>query len=304
MSDSGSNALKALTDFWSAQGTALLEAQVRATRSMTEGMQAMLGGSGLTVPTTDLNTPELAKATEAMVQLWSAASGLSADLASRLSQATGGDANGLFDRIADPRQWMTATGGMDDALARMVDAPRLADLFDVERRCGSVMRRWAELRQSSLDHQRVVLEAWMRAGQDYMTELAGRTTTAGKALEPKQAMALWTEIGNRTMLEAQRSEPFLKSQRAMIRASTELRLAQSELSEHFGKQYGLPTRTEIDDVHRSLTEMRRELRRTRRELDALKAAKPPSPAAGPAAGTGPPSAPTRRRPQPPGRKAR
>ena len=159
---------------------------------------------------------------------------------------------------------------MDEALARMVDGPRLADLWDVERRYGSVMRRWTELRQRGFEHQRVVLDAWMRAGQQYMTELTGRTGADGKALEPKQALALWTEIGNRHMLETQRSEPFLKSQRDMIRASTELRIAQAELSEFIGKQYGLPTRTELDDVHRSMTEMRRELRKLRRELDAAK----------------------------------
>ena len=66
--------------------------------------------------------------------------------------------------------------------------------------------------------------------------------------------------------ETQRSEPFLRSQREMIRASTELRVAQAELVEHFGKQYGFPTRTELDDVHRTLTEMRREMRRLRRTL--------------------------------------
>jgi polyhydroxyalkanoate synthase subunit PhaE len=52
----------------------------------------------------------------------------------------------------------------------------------------------------------------------------------------------------------------------MIRASTELRMAQQELVEHFGQQYGFPTRTELDDVHRTVTELRRELRTMRREL--------------------------------------
>jgi hypothetical protein len=51
----------------------------------------------------------------------------------------------------------------------------------------------------------------------------------------------------------------------MIRATTELRIAQQELVEHFGKQYGFPTRTELDDVHRTVTELRRELRAIRRD---------------------------------------
>lgn len=46
--------------------------------------------------------------------------------------------------------------------------------------------------------------------------------------------------------------------------------------EHFGKQYGFPTRTELDDVHRTLTDMRRELRRMKRALADAQTA-PPAP---------------------------
>lgn len=273
--------LKALTDFWSAQATTMLGMQQTMARSMAEGMQAMVG-AGQTSGSADATpSPELAQAGEAMAQLWSAATGLSAELAGRLTQVNDGSgaASEMLERIANPRYWLAGTPEMDDVLARMVDGPRLADLFDVERRYGNVMRRWTELRRTGFEHQRVLLESWMQTSHKFMTELAGRSSADGKPLEIKQVVALWTEIGNRQMLETQRSEAFLRSQRDTIRASTELRIAQAELSEHIGKQYGLPTRTEMDDVHRTMTEMRRELRRTRRELDALKQTKPAAPVA-------------------------
>ena len=245
--------LKVLTEFWSAQGDAILQAQQAMARSLL----------GLTEKgQSDPASPDLSKATDAMARLWSVATEMSAEMASRLPQA-----------VADPRQWMgqwmSGTGLMDDMLAGVAEAPRLADLFDLERRSAGVMRRWTELRQRSLEHQQLLLQTWMEAGQAYSAKLAA----AESRLEPKQALALWTEIANRALIEAQRSEPYLLSQRAVIRASTALRLAQNELSEHIGKQYGLPTRTEVDDLHRSMTEMRREVRRTRRELDALQAVK-------------------------------
>ncbi|MGI4808205.1 MAG: poly(R)-hydroxyalkanoic acid synthase subunit PhaE [Janthinobacterium lividum] len=275
---------KALTDFWSAQGAALLGMQQAVTRSMTEGMQAMVG-AGEAFGGGGASSPELAQASDAMMQLWSAATSLSTELAGRLTQVNDGSgaASEVLERITNPRYWLAGTPEMDDVLARMVDGPRLADLFDVERRYGNVMRRWTELRRTGFEHQRVLLESWMKASQTFLGELGGRSSVQGKPLEPKQIVALWSEIGNRQMLETQRSESFLRSQRDMIRASTELRIAQAEMSEHLGKQFGLPTRTEIDDVHRSLTEMRRELRRTRRELDALKQAQSAASAAAPAA---------------------
>jgi hypothetical protein len=66
------------------------------------------------------------------------------------------------------------------------------------------------------------------------------------------------------LLEMQRSEAFLEAQARSIRASTELRMAQHELVEFYGERYGFPTRRELDDVHKSVTELRRELRALRR----------------------------------------
>lgn len=60
----------------------------------------------------------------------------------------------------------------------------------------------------------------------------------------------------------------------MIRASTELRVAQQELVEHFGAQYGFPTRTELDDVHQTVTALRREVRALRQELQMVAASVP------------------------------
>lgn len=84
-------------------------------------------------------------------------------------------------------------------------------------------------------------------------------------MDAKAALVLWTETANWQLLETQRSEPFLQTQAAMIRAGTELRMAQQELVEHFGRQYGFPARTALDDVHHTVTQLRREVRALQRE---------------------------------------
>ena len=64
----------------------------------------------------------------------------------------------------------------------------------------------------------------------------------------------------------QRSERYLNSQARLLKASTELRLAQQAVAEYYGQMFGLPTRTELDDVHRTVTELRRALRAVERRL--------------------------------------
>ena len=51
----------------------------------------------------------------------------------------------------------------------------------------------------------------------------------------------------------------------MLKASTDLRLAQRELAEYYSEMFGYPTRAELDDVHKTVTELRRELRALKRE---------------------------------------
>ena len=260
---------KSLTDFWTAQNHAFMEAQQQALRATMEGMQAMASGKMPDV-STDPNAglAELTRAGQAMTELWSAAVSMASGFANLPAE---GDATAAatLRKMIDPRSWMAGTGEMDDVLGRMAEGPRFADLWEVERRYALVAQCWMDLRRRGFEHNQVVLQAWMRAGKRFSEALNSPTA---EARDSHAALALWTDVANRELLETQRSEAFLQTQAAMIRATTELRFAQQEMVEHLGKQYGFPTRTELDDVHRTVTELRRELRAMRREQQNTPAA--------------------------------
>ena len=276
---------RAITEFWTVQSQAMLQAQDQAgrqaTEMLTQGMQALASGA-LPGLSTDLSAgaDELAQASQSMAEMWTAATALSSALTRSVPDA-GVDptVRATMQTMLDPRAWLggglTGAGEMGEVLGRMAEGPRLADLFDVERRYARVLAGWMGVRRSQMEHNAVVLEAWLRAGRSFGEELAGHVGLEGERPDGRAALALWTEIANKELLSTQRSEPFLRTQTAMIRASTELRMAQQELVEHFGKQYGFPTRTELDDVHRTVTELRRELRAMRRASAGQPAAAAP-----------------------------
>lgn len=288
--------LNAMADLWRAGGHAMLNAQKEAGRAMAEGFQAL--GSGTLPPELGAGSDELGKASQAMLEMWTAATGLFQTLTARLPQGgTSTAAEATLRSMMDPRSWTAGGGELDDVLARMAEGPRFADLWDNERRYARVMQAWMEVRRRGLEHNAVVLEAWMAAGRAFTEEWAGHASLGGEAPDAKAALALWTETANRKLLETQRSEPFLRTQTAMIRASTDLRMAQQELVEHVGRQFGFPTRTELDDVHRTVTELRREMRAMRRAQRAAGLPAPPregtldEPGTGPAAAEAPPGKP-------------
>jgi polyhydroxyalkanoate synthase subunit PhaE len=275
---------KAAASFWTAQGHALMKAQQQAGQALAEGVQAMATGTLPNLPElpTDLSAgiADLASAGQSVMEMWSAATAMYGRLATTLPAAAGGDTTveATFRKMIDPRSWMAGTGEIDDVLGHMAEGPRFADLWEVERRYARVLQAWMNVRRRGLEHSAVVLEAWLQAGRRFTEEMAGRAGTGVPTPDPKATLALWTETANRQLLETQRSETFLQTQAAMIRASTELRLAQQELVEHFGRQFGFPTRTELDDVHRTVTELRREMRAMRREQRMAASAKQVAPA--------------------------
>ena len=288
---------KAVAGFWTAQGQAFLKAQRQLGKALAEGATAMASGTLPSMPEmpTDLSASvaDLATAGQSVMEMWSAATAMCGKLATTFPTADGGDATveATFRKMIDPRSWMASTGEIDEVLGRMADAPRFADLWEVERRYARVVQAWMNVRRRGLEHSVVVLEAWLQAGRRFAEDMAGRA--GADAPDAKATLALWTETANRQLLETQRSEPFLATQAAMIRASTELRMAQQELVEHFGRQFGFPTRAELDDVHLTVTGLRREMRAMQRAQRMAVSAAPTS------ASTGQPPATPRARQQNP-----
>ena len=170
----------------------------------------------------------------------------------------------LLGKVLDPRAWFSSMDGMDQALQRMSEGPRLADLWDTERKMLNVFNAWTALRQRSLEHNTDNARGVAAGGW----QVCGRSQRDGERTEAlgswRELLALWVETANTVLLETQRSDAYLKSQREILKTSTDLRLAQQEIAAFYSEMFGYPTRAELDDVHRTVTELRRELRALQR----------------------------------------
>jgi hypothetical protein len=258
--------MRGLAEMWGQGGNAFAEAQ----KSMFAGFsQNMPKADSAGFPMFGAGAGELANAQAAFTELWSSAGELSSTITAGLQKGDRPDpiVGEMLGRIFDPRLWFTPSDDMDQALQRLSEGPRLADLWDVERKFLNVFNSWVTLRRRSLEHNTVMLDAWMRAAGAFAKEL-GELADAGKKIEsPRELLTLWVETANEVMLETQRSDAFLNSQRDMLKASTELRLAQQQVAEFYSEMFGYPTRAELDDVHKTVTELRRELRALKRQVN-------------------------------------
>ena len=274
--------MQTLAELWSRSGNAFATAQQSLFGDMAARMKA--GDGGVVFPAGALPDAEgLGAAGRAFSELWSSAAQVSATLTKTLQ--TGGKTDPIvvemLGKIFDPRVWFAATDDMDEALQRMAEGPRLADLWNAERKFAAMFNAWVAMRRRSLEHNAVMLDAWIRAAGAFAQELNQRAER-GETLESwREVLALWVETANRVLLETQRSEAFLKTQREVLKASTDLRLAQQDITAFYSEMFGYPTRSELDDVYKSVTELRRDLRALQHQIRQLQAAPAPSPAQAP-----------------------
>jgi hypothetical protein len=79
----------------------------------------------------------------------------------------------MLAKIFDPRGWMSATNEVDEALQRMAEGPRLADLWNVERQFAEVFTAWVRMRQRSLEHNKVIQRDGPSQTERYRSRRAG-----------------------------------------------------------------------------------------------------------------------------------
>jgi len=159
------DAMQNLADLWNKGGQAYLTAQQGLFTGMADTMAKAAGrGDTAAFQAFAPDTQGFEAARQDFAELWSSASELSAALTRNLkADQANPQVAAMLAKIVDPRGWLGATNEVDQTLQRMAEGPQLADLWNTERKFIAVFNAWTAMRRHSLEHNTVVLEAWMKA---------------------------------------------------------------------------------------------------------------------------------------------
>jgi hypothetical protein len=216
----------------------------------------------------------------AMAELWRSWAALGGSLGRHLPGFTdaAGTAAETLGRLLDPVS-LSLVGGsqVGEAIRRMTEGPRFADVGAVERRMARVMELWQAVQLAARTYEGVVAGAWVEANQRFAREVGERYRSGKEVPSGRDALRLWLDIANQTLLQTHRSPRFLEAQGQLLRDGMEFLLAERELVEHLVEPIGAPTRSEIDEVHRSVQELKRRVRALEKAADQRRRAEAPHP---------------------------
>jgi polyhydroxyalkanoate synthesis regulator phasin len=198
---------------------------------------------------------------------------------------TTGIGSETLGKMLDPMS-LSLMGGnqVGEAIRRLTEGPRLADVGSIERGMAEVMELYLEVQTAARAYESVVASAWMEANRRFTADLAQRLGNDGEVLAAKDAHKVWLTIANDTLMETHRSETFLNAQRELLRAGMDFLLAERKFVEQLVEPAGFPTRSEIDELHRTVHTLKRKVR-TLEKAGEKAAAKPATSEAKPPAKT-------------------
>lgn len=186
-----------------------------------------------------------------------------------------GIAEETLKRMLDPSRFLYAgTDEINQAIQRLVEGPEFADIGTLERQVLKATREWMGLREASAAYRAVTAAAWGRAFGTFSAGMAKDPGLMRQGFRP--VLDRWLAVANEELIRTQRTEAFLKAQRALLAAGVAYRLKERELVEVWCETHSIPTRTEVDDLHRTVHELRTQVRALTRQLAAQDAGAPPA----------------------------
>ena len=177
-------------------------------------------------------------------------------------------------KIVDPAEWAKPTpGSFDFGIERLIEGPNFATLWDLDRKLLKLQQLGVKRAEDSAAYHAVVFAAWKEAAERFVKKFG--EAERGPVGSYRELIDLWIETANETLLEVHRSPQFLEAQRRVTRSATDYRLAEREIAEAYCEMHHVPTRTEMDEVQRTVYQLRRDLRALLRKLESTESASTP-----------------------------
>jgi class III poly(R)-hydroxyalkanoic acid synthase PhaE subunit len=125
---------------------------------------------------------------------------------------------------------------------------------------------WINFYKANFEYQVVLVDVWLKAFEELTRELASFTEKGETLQNWQQFLQVWSSVFDRVFAQTFRSADALEIQGKFLNSAMTSRLYQQQLMEVFLKMYDLPTRSEVDEIHHSIYELRKEVKSLKKAL--------------------------------------
>jgi class III poly(R)-hydroxyalkanoic acid synthase PhaE subunit len=158
-----------------------------------------------------------------------------------------------------------------DSLARLVTSPGLGLTREFNEKFQQGFDAWVAWQLATLEYQGVVNQIWEKAFEKFFQDLLS-LAEKGEIIESlRDLILLWTRGAEEVFTENFRGETYVLAQGKMLNASMKYRERERAILETFLNLYNLPTRSELDEAHRRIYELRKQVKALQKAVADLQA---------------------------------
>lgn len=184
---------------------------------------------------------------------------------SPMSRAATGDRAALFE--LSNMYWDV----YERTIGNFVMSPTLGYAREYNKKLLKGFDAWVDLYKVTFDYQVVLADIWVKAFEELMQELVSLDKNGKKIQTWQQLVSTWSNIADRVFAEAFRSDEALRIQGKFLNAVMAYKIHQRELMEILLKMNDVPIRSEVDEVHQSIYELRKEVKALKKALASSQA---------------------------------
>jgi polyhydroxyalkanoate synthase subunit PhaE len=133
---------------------------------------------------------------------------------------------------------------------------------------------WRNLYKASIDYQVVLGDIQVKSFEALMKKLVSLTEEGKTVKDWREFQKIWSEVADDVFEKAFFDEHNLKIRGKFLNSLNYYRIQQQELMEISMKMTNLPLRTEVDEIHKNMYELRKEVKRLKKVVEKYESNQP------------------------------
>ena len=171
------------------------------------------------------------------------------------------------DQAAATNEFMQLfQAAFEQTWGRALLAPSIGLLRDFNEKVSKGFDLWLENQQIQLAYQLLIGEAWVDAFQSLMQKLMTMAQKGETLVDQRHLLRIWVEVADEVFIALFHSEAYAKTQSAYVNSNMALRRQQRELLEVWLRDNDMPTRTDLDEAHHQIYQLRKEMKALKKNL--------------------------------------
>ncbi len=174
------------------------------------------------------------------------------------------------DRGAIGKMAVSSMDAFEATFGRLISAPGVGQSRETTERLTRSFDAFADMNRAAVEFQNDMLNQSFRAWEDVVQELVDMGERGEKITSLHQLFELYVNTAEKGYYDLFSTGAFAEVQGRLVNATMEFRKRQRDLLDELLASMDMPGRSEVDQIHRHVHDLRRELRYVKRDMASLR----------------------------------